>query len=594
MNLNQKVLNLHELIKKFLKLQAFLEKLAYDPTNAQHYKDIADKLHKASPTLAKFIDTIQVAASKSLQESVGEGAANQVDDVKIIQSELGLVVDGIYSKKVGEAIKKFQKDNKIEPASGVVEPADETWLAIVRGATVLPKKIEKSVGDNGTNQELDVRVLQDLLNKNGYEIAVNGKAEASTTEHIKDFQRRKQQNPTGLVEPDDTTFKLLQGEEVTPELSEPTIKEEEINKKLLDTVGKGGKNDKGDVALIQKILREDWGYNIPLDGEVKDTTIQAIRQFQHRYAGITKNQDALVEPDGNTIKYLTGELKPVEPYTKDGIIGGAETKLEKEMADFTKAFSGIRIEVNPGEWVVVRPPYHINTPSRKKKALENRKTNSKVHKIIKSMPGNAQVGKASIDQIEDFLNQCIAAKLIPEKDKTSQGLHEFLKKYAISTDCSGLATQAANFLLDNDLERGKEETVKPFHTGAMRGHGGKQNKTQKKKFPKVSSPEKLRAGDMMVYRQEKPMASSSNGHVRIIVDVDISDEEVLFTTVESGSRSDVGDGGDGIGQRRWKFPDKTAFKNLKLLDGNKWKTPSSKRDTGSSYVRMKQLKDLEE
>ena len=592
MNLEEKVAKLHELIAQYLKLHAFLIKLSHEPDNAQHYKDVADKLLKTSPALAQFTNKFKkVDASKTLTDSVGENATNNSADVKKVQTELGLVVDGACTQATIEAIKKFQQDHKITPANGIIQPADATWLAIVEGGILLlPTTLKESVGLKGVNQDLDTRLIQDLLNKNGYEIAVNGKVEESTTKAIQDFQRRKQQNPTGLIEPNDATFKFLKGQEVAVELSEPTVKEENINKKLLDSVGQGGNNDRADVALVQKLLRENWGYNIPLDGEVKDSTIQAIRQFQHRFAGIATNQDALVEAGGNTIKYLTGELKPTEPYTKDGIIGGVETKLEKEMADFAKAFSGIRIEVNPGEWVVVRPPYHINTKKRRETATENRNKNTKVDNIIKKLGNNAKIGKASIAQIEDFLNQCIAAKLIPEKEKTSQGLHEFLKKYAISTDCSGLASQAANFLLENDLDRGKNETVKPFYTGSMRGDNGKQTKGQKKNFPKVSSPEKLRAGDMMVFRQEDP----PSGHVRIIVDVDISDKEVAFTTVESGSRSDVGDGGDGIGQRRWKFPDKTAFKNLKLLEGNEWKTASSKRDTESSYVRMKELANLEE
>lgn len=155
-----------------------------------------------------------------------------------------------------------------------------------------------------------------------------------------------------------------------------------------------------------------------------------------------------------------------------------------------------------------------------------------------------------------------------------------MAKYGVSTDCSGLAIQAANFLLQGDLERNKKnqnsEEIKSTNTEGIQKH------------PEVSNPTNLRAGDMMVnYKRE----GTKTYHVRIIVDVDIEDDHVAFTTVESGSSTNLGDGGNGVGQRRWKLPNKTNYDNLQILLGNNWQT-AGRNDQAYIYVRMRQLAHL--
>jgi hypothetical protein len=77
--------------------------------------------------------------------------------------------------------------------------------------------IAASVGRGGINRQDDVRIVQNLLNKNRSfgqsPITVNGLANAETIAAIEDFQRRalKLTNPDGRVDPNGNTLKALDG-----------------------------------------------------------------------------------------------------------------------------------------------------------------------------------------------------------------------------------------------------------------------------------------------------------------------------------------------------------------------------------------------
>lgn len=507
------IAELQEQIAKFLEIHA-------NPYDTSKHNDLAEKLKKVDAALKQTPAATAAntaVAVKDIKASVGEGGKNNEDDVKIVQTLLKIDVDGDCGKQTIAAIKAYQKSIGFAKPDGKIDAGGKTWLSLKGKAT--PVQEEK---------------------------------------------------------PKDTTTTTPVTNPTTPVVDTPPTNLQ-ANSVIKQSVGDKGVNDPADVLTVQKLLKETWGYSIPVNGTVDDKTVQAIRQFQYRYAGSIKSQDSKVDPGGTTWKYLIGELKPTMGKTDDGILGGAETELEKKMADFTKTFTGIQIEVSPGEFVSVRPPYHINKGDRLAKVVAARNANSKVNSIISSLGFGGSIGKATPAQIEKFLEECIAKNLIA--DKTSQGLHEFLSKYGVSTDCSGLAIQAANFLVQGDMERsadGKSEAVGITNTEGIQGH------------PKVSSPKNLRAGDMMVnYLRE----GTSTYHVRILVDVDIEGDAVSFTTVESGSSSDLGDGGDGVGQRRWKFPDGTKFENVQILKGNVW-SKAGTSDQAYTYVRMKQLAGL--
>jgi len=115
-----------------------------------------------------------------------------------------------------------------------------------------------------------------------------------------------------------------------------------------------------------------------------------------------------------------------------------------------------------------------------------------------------------------------------------------------------LALQGVNFLNDGDMQRDDSDVVGIMNTAMIRDEAAKKNG----KFSNVSSPNSLKAGDMM---------NLNNGdvyHVRLLIDVDkMPDGSVEFTTVES-TGSAITAQGDGVGQRRWKFPNGAKFEGL--------------------------------
>lgn len=328
------------------------------------------------------------------------------------------------------------------------------------------------------------------------------------------------------------------------------------------SVGLKGNNDKEDVLIVQKLLKDDWDYDVPQNGECDNKTIRAIGQFQYRFVGSINKQDSIIDAGGNTWKYLVGKKKPTLPLQEDGTLAGAETKDEKKLAEFVEAVGDIQIEVAPGEFIGVRPPYHMNSPKRRKAINATRAKNSAVTKLIKKLGGDNAFGKATPSAIKQFLEDAIAKGLV--KDKSSNGLNQFLDKYGITLDCSGLAVQSVNFMEEDDLTRengAAAETLKIINADSIMRNG-----------TKITKPSDLKAGDMMVIKT----------HVRVITDVDDQTDGIAFTTFESGSERNLGygggvgaDGGDGVGERRWLFPDKDKFKGIKRLSGNKWEVMSS-------------------
>jgi peptidoglycan hydrolase-like protein with peptidoglycan-binding domain len=582
MNFFDQIAKLQQDIGKYLTIHN-------NPHDTSKHDSFAEKLADVNPVLEKAAPS---PPKTSIVGSVGKNGANDYNDVKLVQQLLGIKVDGHCGVKTNLAIRKFQRSLGFKKTDGRIDPGGVTWKNLSKKSTPTPeetvtettsdspletnaREIKDSVGRKGINNLDDVILVQELL-----DLKKDGKCGLKTVGAIRDFQKANQLDNTGLIESaSDTWNKLSKG--LAPSTDDvadtpPVATGGSIKK----SVGQSGNNASEDVLIVQNLLKNSWDYNVPTDGIITDKTIQAIRQFQYRFVGSIRSQDATVDPGGNTWKYLTGALKATMEKTDDGILGGAETKLEKEMAEFTKAFMGIQVEVNPGEFVAVRPPYHINLGTRLKRVLAARNANPKIKKIVGDLGFGGGLGKATPAQIEKFLEDCLAKNLVP--DKSSQGMHEFLSKYGVSTDCSGLAIQAANFLVEGDMERDSsgqgDEEVKITNTGGIQQH------------PKVGSPKQLRAGDMMVnYKRE----GTSTYHVRILVDVDEVDGVIEFTTVESGSSSDLGDGGDGVGQRRWKFLDGSKFENVQILKGNDWQKGGTS-DQAYTYVRMRQLQDLQD
>jgi peptidoglycan L-alanyl-D-glutamate endopeptidase CwlK len=72
---------------------------------------------------------------------------------------------------------------------------------------------------------------------------------------------------------------------------------------LLQTVGQGGRNLRGDVTTVQTLLKAKGFDPGPVDGLCGQGTIGAIRRFQ---APFLAHPDGLIEPGGRTWRRLSG------------------------------------------------------------------------------------------------------------------------------------------------------------------------------------------------------------------------------------------------------------------------------------------------
>ncbi len=100
---------------------------------------------------------------------------------------------------------------------------------------------------------------------------------------------------------------------------------------LQKSVGKGGKNQREDVRLVQQLLN-NAGYQLTLDGWIGKQTISAIQQFQKSI--FNGWADGLIDPGGKTWEQLNASQKdtddtstnPSNPSTPTGGLSAAVGK----------------------------------------------------------------------------------------------------------------------------------------------------------------------------------------------------------------------------------------------------------------------------
>lgn len=498
---------------------------------------------------------------------------------------------------------------KIEKIAAVLQrQTDEPPAPLLQG----------SVGIGQENHAADVKLVKTRLNAcNGLHklkqdtIDVGMKTDAT----IRNFQQRIGEPEDGIVAPRSATLKALlkdsqqetvsvptqdttteehttAGETPTSPSHDTTVEEAAVSTStsstISNTVGLGGVNEAEDVKLVKALLNKKMNTNLDENnGEAGDDLVTTIKQLQENH-GI--RQSGLIKPQSDSWNALIMSSKGFstdmyDTAPENHTIGGAETAVERELAEFAMFFEGIPIDVDGGT-VFVRPPYHIHSDASEERKMEYGNSASEmddIKSILNAAIGsdrlnqsNGRAGKATPPQIQRFLQTCVDKGYV--KGNTAEEMRNFLDHYQVSSDCSGLAVQAANFLLeDGDLERpsldlGEGEAIRTMGTADI------YNQTE------VSSPADLRASDMMVV----PTQGEKTGHVRVLIDVDMEGNAVLFTTLESTANSAVSDEGDGVGQRRWKFPDKSRKEGLQNQVNGQW-VEASDADKAYKYVHFTQL-----
>ncbi len=197
------------------------------------------------------------------------------------------------------------------------------------------RNISAPVGKGGANLPDDVRLVQELLNKHGAKLVVDGAYGKNTLAAIVAFQRDKAgfPQPDGLISPGKKTWQALTGGSVTPTPNpnnggggnvtpnpnpnnnttppkgsnvSPTRGAEIADKTsdktspLSSSVGEGCTNNAADVKLIQELL------GLPQTGKVDAALTEAIKKFQSTI-GLTA--DGKIDAIGHTMRYLSAYQK---------------------------------------------------------------------------------------------------------------------------------------------------------------------------------------------------------------------------------------------------------------------------------------------
>ncbi|MBL4650724.1 MAG: TIGR02594 family protein, partial [Aureispira sp.] len=184
--------------------------------------------------------------------------------------------------------------------------------------------ISDSVGKKGENKKADVQLVQNLLKeKINAPLKGSGICGPKTIKYIKEFQAKVGISETGLVAPNDDTWKKL-NESSSSETSD-TKPSDNKDLSIKKSVGKKGENDKEDVKIVQKLLRDKGAKLVGL-GICGPLTVRAIKKFQE--INMNGFSDGLVEPKGRTFKLLIGSGKSINSDDDDNT-GGGGGPLEK-------------------------------------------------------------------------------------------------------------------------------------------------------------------------------------------------------------------------------------------------------------------------
>ncbi len=503
----------------------------------------------------------------------GKFVADGVFDPNAMDQQLGVVA--MLQLARGEIDQAGNRTGaRPEQGQGPTPESPTTQPPTTGGATSLRDGPMLRRGSKGA----DVSALQAALTSLGNRLTVDGDFGQRTESAVRSYQAGRGLTVDGVVGPQTrgsingalATSSPTTEEDTAPQRETPPETTAPDLSALMSQLGssnlrRGSRG--GTVSALQQILNS-LGQRLSVDGDFGGLTESAVRSFQSsrgltvdgivggqtRGAFSSASGSGTTRPPQDTGPAEEGDVGPEVPTT-----GVGDTDTERKLDTFFQAFNGIPIRVNPSEsvarYVDVIPSYHINTGARLSAALAERGRNPAVNSIISRLPGNARVGKADPGDIKFFLEESIKGGHVA--DTSARGLRDHLARFGVSTDCSGLVTQALNYLHDGNLDVESGDPLNPSMVGSGSLKGGVGQ------FDRVSSPRNLLAGDTM----------HVPGHIRILIDVDMNGNGVDFRTIEATPREDVVDNDQrdandreradgGIGDIHWRYTNSSGFSGL--------------------------------
>ena len=318
---------------------------AFKPDNTGSGTFTGSKFTKVEPANVQIGDTLYFKNAP--------GKVNHIRIVGNVRSENGIVYYTIYESAGSTGPRKMEwkfEGGKLQEFSGgkwVVKSSDtfyrwkELEMEVPTGGgsgqgqqqdqlsgntdssgDQASKTLTASVGQGGSNQKADVLLIQELLNKNGATLKVDGECGAKSIAAIKAFQQSKlgAANSNGLIEPGSQSWKALNGEisthpdtntetptDTTQNTNPQSTEVEEAlspNSAIKQSVGDGGKNESADVLRVKQLLNK-FGYKLVEDGNADAALTTAIKDFQTKYRG-SANPDGKIDPGGGTWNSLLG------------------------------------------------------------------------------------------------------------------------------------------------------------------------------------------------------------------------------------------------------------------------------------------------
>jgi uncharacterized protein (TIGR02594 family) len=323
-----------------------------------------------------------------LSGSVGKKGANKKEDVQIVQNLLKeknnapLKGSGACGPKTIKAIKDFQAKVGLSE-TGLVAPNDDTWKKLNGSSAATPdnntdeKPEEKGIlaqatrygyssdpyanqndrearGNNnnkltpGLSVALSPELYQQLGlgRKSGGYIFVtfeNGSTKKfqtadQTAKGLKNL-RVDFFDPNGeykSVDGQKLWVKVASGSGSSEEVSSDTKPTDSKDLSIKKSVGKDGANEKEDVIIVQKYLKEK-GAKLAGLGVCGPKTIKAISQFQE--TNMNGFSDGLIDPNGRTWKLLIGSGKDI---SDDNDTGGGGSLVKPSWISIAEGEKGVK------------------------------------------------------------------------------------------------------------------------------------------------------------------------------------------------------------------------------------------------------------
>ena len=186
-----------------------------------------------------------------------QGKAVQMLQELLQEQGYDLSVSGYFNMATTEAVRDFQGKNGLTVDAMVYT---KTWVSLINKPPV--QTINQPLLKLGARGS-DVKRLQELLNKLGYQLKIDGDFGSGTEAAVKDFQGKHALIADGVVFTE--TWRIL-----INKISDQIIEQQPLLK-----LGAQGP----DAKRLQELLNNK-GYNLSVDGDFGPATLTAVKDFQ--------------------------------------------------------------------------------------------------------------------------------------------------------------------------------------------------------------------------------------------------------------------------------------------------------------------------